>query len=221
MDANDRGFTLVELMIAMFVGLVVLAAVSAHFNIQKKHLANSELIAELHQNGRIAMDMMVREINMVGYNQRIDPAAAPIPRCTNALITASTPCVGITNAGANTISFSSDINGNGDITAGESNPNENIVYDVYSSGSIPALGRTSNGTKNPMVDYVESLTFQYYDDGDPGNITAVRENIRRVKVTIRVRTAKEDPSYIDATYGDHYRHYTLSSFAFPRNLAFP
>ena len=221
MDANDRGFTLIELMIAMMVGMVALAAVSALYTIQSKHLVRSEQIAELHQNARIAMDMMIREINMAGYNQRTDPVATPVPRCTDALITAGTPCVGITNAGANTISFSTDINSNGDIAAGESNPNENIVYDVYSSGGIPALGRTSNGTKNPMVDYVDSLTFQYYDDDEPGNITTSRENIRRLKVTVRVRSAKEDPNYADVTYGDHYRRYTLSSFAFPRNLAFP
>lgn len=218
MDGKDRGFTLVELMIAMAVGMIVLGAVYALFTVQSKHLANQELLAELHQNARVAMDIMVREISMAGYNQTTDPASiASVPRCTNALVTAGTRCVGITNAAADTISFTADLNGDGDTTANSSNPNENIVYDVYSSSGIQALGRTSNGTKQPVVEYVESLNFLYYKvDGTTATDVA---DIRRVKVTIRTVTAKEDPSYTDATYGDHYRRYTLSSFAFPRNLA--
>jgi len=50
-------------------------------------------------------------------------------------------------------------------------------------------------------------------------VTANLANIQRVKITIVIRTAKVDPNYTDATYGDHYRRYTLSSFAYPRNLA--
>jgi len=223
MDANDRGFSLIELLIAAAVGLIVLAAVSALFSVQSKHFAESEIIAELHQNARIAMDMMVREISMAGYNQPTNPATTPVPRCTNALVTAGTSCVGITttgitNAGTDNIRFSTDLNGNGAITANSSNPNENIVYDVYTTDGVQALGRTSNGTRNPVIDHVESLNFKYMaeDGSDPTD----RMDIRRVKIEIRVRSSRQDPSYTDATYGDHYRHYTLSSFVFLRNLAF-
>jgi type IV pilus assembly protein PilW len=218
MDINERGFTLIELMIAMAVGLIVLAAVSALFTVQSRHLANSETITELHQNARIAMDIMVREISMAGYNRPTDPATTPVPRCTDALVAAGTPCVGITNAGTDTISFSADLNGNGSVAAGSTNPNENIVYTVYTSGSVPALGRASNGGSNePVVEYLENLSFQYLDAS--GAATAVRENIRKVKITVRVRTARVDPSYTDPTYGGNFRRYTLSSFAIPRNLA--
>jgi type IV pilus assembly protein PilW len=223
MHTNDRGFTLVEILIAMAVGMIVLGAIYALFTVQSKYLTNQEQLTELHQNARAAMDMMVREISMAGYNQTTAPATiAAVPRCTNALVAAGTRCVGITNAAATAISFTADLNGNGDTTAGSSNPNENIVYDVYTSSGIPALGRTSNGTKQPVVEYVQSLDFKYYvPDGEaiPANETSNLANIRRVKITIVTRTAKEDLNYTDATYGDHYRRYTLSAFAFPRNLA--
>lgn len=226
MNTNDKGFTLVELMIAMAVGLIVLGAVYGVFTVQSKHLANQEQLTEMHQNARIALEMMVQEISMAGYNQTTNPATIPVPRCTNALVAAvpPTPCVGITNAAPDTIGFVADLNGNGSTTAGTANPNENIVYDRYYSSTSPSgvysLGRTSNGQKQPVVEYVESLKFVYYYDGTiqpttPDNLA----NIRRVKITIVTRTAKEDPNYTDATYGGHYRYYTLSSFAFPRNLA--
>ncbi|MEI8173707.1 MAG: prepilin-type N-terminal cleavage/methylation domain-containing protein [Deltaproteobacteria bacterium] len=229
MNTNDRGFTLVELMIAMAVGLIVLAAVYAVFTVQNKQLADQEQLAELHQNARIAMEMMVREISMAGYNQRSDdPTAAPVPRCTNALVAAGTSCVGITYAGSNTIKFKADLNGNGSITPDDpsdgDNADENVAYDADLSLSIKSLRRNSKYTKStssyqPVVEYVHLLSFAYYDGATPPAPTANLANIRRVKITIVTRTAKEDPNYTDATYGGHYRYYTLSSFAFPRNLA--
>ena len=223
METNDRGFTLVELMIAMAVGLIVLGAVYALFTVQSKHLATQEQLAELHQNARAAMDIMVREISMAGYNQTTNPAAIPsVPRCTGTTTASNAPCAGITNAAADAIGFVADIDGNGDTTAGGGgNPGENIVYDRYHSGTSPegvySLGRTSNGSKQPVIEYLDLLSFSYHEASD--NVTANLANIRRVKITIVIRTAKVDPNYTDATYGDHYRRYTLSSFAYPRNLA--
>lgn len=222
MNGNDRGFTLVELMISMAVGLIVLGAVYGLFNVQRKHLANQEQLAQLHQNARAAMDMMVREISMAGYNQTTNPVTiVAVNRCTGTAMASNTPCAGITNAAAGTIGFVGDINGNGSTTADSANPNENIVYDRYYSETSPAgvysLGRTSNGSKQPVIEYLDLLSFSYHDES--GTVTNNIANIRRVKITIVTRTAKEDPSYTDPTFGDHYRRYTLSSFAFPRNLA--
>lgn len=222
MNTNDRGFTLVELMIAMVVGMVVLGAVYALFTAQSKHLATQEQLAELHQNARAAMDIMVRKISMAGYNQTTAPATImAVNRCTGTTTASNTPCAGITNAAADTIGFVADINGNGNTTAGEANPSENIAYDRYHSETSPAgvysLGRTSNGSKQPVIEYLDLLSFSYHEAN--GNVTANLANIRRVKITIVTRTAKVDPNYTDATHGDHYRRYTLSSFAFPRNLA--
>jgi len=144
-----------------------------------------------------------------------------VNRCTGTTTASNTPCAGITNAAADTIGFVADINGNGNTTAGEANPSENIAYDRYHSETSPAgvysLGRTSNGSKQPVIEYLDLLSFSYHEAN--GNVTANLANIRRVKITIVTRTAKVDPNYTDATYGDHYRRYTLSSFAFPRNLA--
>jgi prepilin-type N-terminal cleavage/methylation domain-containing protein len=220
MDANDRGFTLVELLIAMTVGMIVLGAVYALFIAQSKHLANQELLTEMHQNARIAMEMMVQEISMAGYNQTTAPTITAVNRCTGTTTASNTPCAGITNAAADTIGFVADINGNGDTTAGTANPNENIVYDRYYSTTSPAgvysLGRSSNNSKQPVIEYLDLLSLSYYDAN--GNVTANLANIRRVKITIVTRTAKDDPGYTDAIYGHHHHHYTLSSFCVIRNL---
>ena len=65
---SDRGFTLVELMIAMAIGLVVLGAMYGIFTMHNKTFGTQEQIAEMQQNARATMDMMTREIRMAGYN---------------------------------------------------------------------------------------------------------------------------------------------------------
>ena len=70
MDYYDRnkesGFTLVELLIAMTIGLIILAALSSTFLMQRKAYDVQEQIVEMVQNARAAMDMMSREIRMAG-----------------------------------------------------------------------------------------------------------------------------------------------------------
>jgi type IV pilus assembly protein PilW len=204
---NNRGFTLVELIIAMAVGMIVLGAVYAVFIAQNKHLANQEQLTEMHQNARIAMEMMVREISMAGYNP-----------------TGATTRPGIVAAGANSITFSMDITDTGDTTkiadGLTDGPNEYITYDLYTtSDGIRALGRksTSSANRQPVVENVESLSFIYYDGATPPTPTAVLANIRSVKITIVSRTAKDDPGYTDAN-GHNHHHYTLSASCVIQNI---
>ena len=64
---GNRGFTLIELMIAMAVGLVLLGAMYGVFTMHNKTFGNQEQIAEMQQNARAAMDMMTRELRMAGF----------------------------------------------------------------------------------------------------------------------------------------------------------
>lgn len=208
---RSSGFSLVELMIALSVGLVVIGTAYTLFFTQNKQLGTQELISEMQQNARAAMDIVSREVRMAGYNRN---KTSPLPKCTGTTSTAAT-CAGIKNAGANTISFTADLNGNGDLTAGSANPNENIIYDRYSSSGVYALGRTSNGTKHPLIEHLDFLGFDYFDAN--GTATTNLANIREVQITIRTVVARPDPSY---TVNNGYRTYTLIARVAPRNLAY-
>jgi len=81
---------------------------------------------------------------------------------------------------------------------------------------VPALNRTSNGVKLPVVEYVDALSFAYYDG--EGNITTDLTAIRKIRISITTRTAQPDPYFTHPTAGDHYRRYQLESFVVPRNL---
>src|SRR5918998_6880846 len=62
------GFTLVELMISMGIGMVILAAVTTTFMSQTRIYNAQEQINEMQQNARGAIDIIAREVKMAGYN---------------------------------------------------------------------------------------------------------------------------------------------------------
>jgi len=199
----------------MLVGMIVLGALYNLFTVQSKILGNQEMAVEMQQNARMAMDILTREMRLAGFNPTVT-----LSKCAGTLPSSltSTPCVGIQGASTNSISFTSDINGNGDLTPGSSNPNENITYDRYESPSgsgIYALGRTSNGSKQPVVENIQSLTFTYLNSA--ASAAATIGAIRSIQVNIVARAAKPDPAY-PANGG--YRTYTLTSTVTPRNLAY-
>jgi prepilin-type N-terminal cleavage/methylation domain-containing protein len=71
MDAGgmaNRGFTLVELMIALFIGGIVMASVVTSFQSQQKTYLAQDQVVEMRQNARVAMDMLVRDIRMAGHD---------------------------------------------------------------------------------------------------------------------------------------------------------
>ena len=63
---KESGFTIVELLIAMTIGLIILTALSSTFLMQRKAYDVQEQIVEMVQTARAAMDMMSREIRMAG-----------------------------------------------------------------------------------------------------------------------------------------------------------
>ena len=196
MDYYDRnkesGFTLVELLIAMTIGLIILAALSSTFLMQRKAYDVQEQIVEMVQNARAAMDIMSREIRMAGY----DPTG----------LAGST----IVSTTSNSINFTLDITddaGTGPPDGDTNDANENITYLLYTTNSIQKLGRKSTASAiitQPVAENIEDLQIS-----QPGN---------SIRVVLIARTSKPDLDYTDPIYGDHYRRYTMTSVITPRNL---
>jgi len=196
----DRGFTLIELLIAMAVGLILLGAMYGVFTMYNKTVGVQEQIAEMQQTARVAMDIMTREIRMAGY----DPTGSA--------------SAGIVSASSNALTYTLDITdaaGTGPPDGDTGDSNEYITYSLYTTYGIQKLGRksTASATNQPVAEHVQSIAFEYFDEA--GTATATTANIRRIKVTIVVRTSKPDPKY---TTNGGYRTYTLSSVITPRNL---
>jgi len=196
---KENGFTLVELLIAMTIGLIILTALSSTFLMQRKIYDIQEQVVEMVQTARAAMDMMTREIRMGGY----DPTDAGFD--------------GITYD-ADQLQIQANIDDDDDIinTDGSYDDNENITYTYYDENSAypyQIKRKTGNGNFVSFAENIEAFTFNYLDSS--GNATTTTSDIRQIRITITVRSAKPDPDY-SANGG--YRTYTLTSFITPRNL---
>lgn len=196
---TQKGFTLIEMLIALTIGSLLLASLYNFYLGQKKTHALREQVAEMQQNARAGMELIVREIRMAGYNPT------------------RTPGVGIVAAGANSIRITMDLNGDGDVADAD----EDITYSLYDSGGDGDLDigrKPAGGTNQPVAENIDSLNFVYtLADGSTTTAPATPSQVRMIKVTLTARTAKPDLDY--PTNGGH-RTYTLESVITPRNLAY-
>jgi type IV pilus assembly protein PilW len=187
----------------MALTMMLIIALYGSFDIQYKHLNVQEQMADMQQSARTAMDRMTREIRMAGHNP---------------LRVTTSPAIGILTAAANAIQFSLDITGGtaaGEADGNTTSLNENITYGLFTAGGSQRLGRkaASGGDYQTVADNVQSVQFVYYDhDGNilSAPVSAVSQ-IRRIKVNLTLRTAKEDPGF-------GCRTFTLESYVTPRNL---
>jgi type IV pilus assembly protein PilW len=199
---HSPGFTIIELLVSMTISLVVLAAVAKTFTVQTRQNSAEEQMAQMQQNVRGALDLMVREIQMAKY----DPAGTAFPAGT----------YGITYS-ASQLEVKSDVaDSNGTISTATGSV-EDIIYAFDSTNFYITRTLGSSGTADIVADNITSFTFAYYD----ANGTAVTSagnsgSIRKVTITIAARTAKPDPGY---TTNNGYRTYQVTADITPPNLA--
>ncbi len=63
----QKGFTIVELMVAASLGLLILTGAISMFVGNKRMYTEQDEMGRLQENARFAMDMLVRDIRMAGY----------------------------------------------------------------------------------------------------------------------------------------------------------
>jgi type IV pilus assembly protein PilW len=66
--ANEKGFTLIELMIALVLFLIVIAGIYATFNFQQDAYMQTEARVNMVQEARAAQFFLARDIKMAGYD---------------------------------------------------------------------------------------------------------------------------------------------------------
>ncbi|MGR8950651.1 MAG: PilW family protein [Gammaproteobacteria bacterium] len=64
---RQRGFTIVELMVAATLGLLILAGAISMFVSNKRIYVEQDEMGRLQENARFALDLMIRDIRMAGY----------------------------------------------------------------------------------------------------------------------------------------------------------
>ena len=203
MNMKKNGFTLIELIIAVFVGGVILTAVYASINMAQRSSASVGRKVVTQQDARAVLDLMAMEIRMASYNPtNSNTIWSSIPACASMNITLTTANKGIQTASgavdANTIVIAMDLNADGII--GPPWANEYIEYSYNATDKT--ITRNSNcGGDQPILGGAGSATmvrndaagvslFQYFDSS--GVATTSIPAIRRIRITIVADTESND-----------------------------
>jgi type IV pilus assembly protein PilW len=172
---NQKGFTLPELLVAMMLSLIVLGAVSAVYRVQSHTVKVQEHRMEAQEYARVALDLMVREIRNAGYFPNRTPCGGNLP---NGIVARSNVM----------IQFVYDANGDGDC----GDTDENVTY-TYDPATLN-ISRTADGATQILTDgNITALNFVFYDYDE--NTTTVQANIKRVSVSLAVRSKSTDTQF--------------------------
>jgi prepilin-type N-terminal cleavage/methylation domain-containing protein len=211
---QSRGFTLIELMVAMTVASIVMAAIYSVYMGLTRSYTTQNAAADVQQAVRATIDFMAEDIMMAGLT---DPQ-----KDYGGLD------VGISAAGSYKISFNADRNMDGDTDASDSS--ENITYELVGTelritdhlGTETLIDNVINNnlpTPVPLFKYFmenDSDTptdndlikgydlINYYLLGDPLG-AGDRDDIRTVEISIIVEEPAGREGMVQRTYTTRVR----------------
>ena len=206
---KHEGYTLVEMVISIAVGLVIIAAIYAAVNMGQRSTVNIERKVAAHQDARAALELMSLEIQMASFNPTYAPNIWLAPgSCTPG--SGNQSYRGIQAATDSSITIETDINENGSVSGQNRNPNEIITYtydaanqyitrETGCGGNYSFLGampgdpravRVINTTAVPVFRYFDAQGTEITAAGLPAGIP----NIARIDITLWVETEDKDPN---------------------------
>jgi type II secretory pathway component PulJ len=187
---RQRGYTVVEVLVSIALGLVALGGFTAFNRFQLFALRNQAAQIDLQLAARTVVDLIAREVRRTGMD----------PLCSKSF-------EAIRRASSSEIRVRSDLNGNGSIGSGD----ENIRY-RYNSSSRAIERITSTGTDVLLEDVDPgSFMLSYYDAngtplspdwwGDEDDVltsfgylsSAQRAAVRRVRIRLSLTEKAVDP----------------------------
>ena len=225
---NKKGFTLVELLAAIGVGIIMLAAIYTAVTVGYRSSVAVERKVTAVDDARTALELMSAEIRMASYNPNFGLALWRNPAVCNAQ-SPNQVYRGIQTATANSIMAQMDISEN---TAIGDNANEIIQYTYDAANervtrgtncgpAQPFLGDTA-ASGNPRTVLVRNAAAQIpvfrYFNGSGAEILAASlpasiPDIRRIDITLVVDTEFVDPNT------NLRRRMIYSTSVIPRNHA--
>ena len=235
---KQLGFTLVELLVAMAMVGIVMAAVYSTYKSQQDSYAAQEQVAQMQQNIRASLYQLARDLRMAGFN----PQRAP--NVGGFVTQLPDDGVGDTTTDSATIAFTIDENANGVIDANDDD--EQIAYRLDNATDTLQKFRVSDDTWQTVADNIDALDFVYLDASgtditanviaNPTALYAVTnlsylDSIRSIEISIVARTGNIDKSFpgtpaynnqqgavILAAQNDNRRRRLLSTTILCRNM---
>lgn len=134
-----RGFTLIELMVSVVIGLIILAALAQIFATSRGAYHLEEGLARVQESGRFAMEFLAQDIRMAGY-----------AGCNSNGLTIGT----VSGSGPNTVCSTNFCNG---VSPGST------LFDFNPNGMS---GHRYTGTGNNLTDWTPALPSAFFANGE-------------------------------------------------------
>lgn len=158
---SQKGFTLVELLVAMAIAGIVMAAGYSMYISQQKAYQTTEDVTALQQNLRSALYFIEHDMRMAGYNP-----------------TRSTQAFSFTDIAPNSCTFLTDTNEDGALQ----NESERITYRLSGNALQKIYGTLTAQVPQTIADNITGLSFVWYNNA--GGTPANGGDVRRVQVTL-------------------------------------
>jgi prepilin-type N-terminal cleavage/methylation domain-containing protein len=207
---NLRGFTLVEMVLALAISTIVLAAIYSVFIIANKNFTTQNAAANVQQNLRSAIGLMARDIRLAG----LDPSGSDN--------------FGIAYAAQTKIRFTMD----SDVTSGDFNgivdqaDLEEITYGFQGNQIMQTLYETvtpppATPDAAALISNITNLNFAYLDDN---NTNLINFGLSPPRVPddklVDIRTVEILVTHEEPAGRDEMVSRTLTRRVECRNLAF-
>ena len=188
---NQKGLTLIEILIALAISAFVMAGIYSTFNSQYKSYMIQERIVAMQQNLRAGFYQLERNIRLAGFDPtgnagagiEYDPNFQPSSK--KETLTAN-----------NSITVSFDLNKDGDIN----DDNERISFYLYKSATTKTINlgmKRQNTTQyvRPIAENIDAINFIYLGaDGTP--VSNIKDT-KSVQIAIVARTEKNETGFIN------------------------
>lgn len=209
----QTGMTLLEIMIALLIGVFLLGGVLQIFIGSKQTFRMQENLGRLQENARFAMDFLSKDIRMVDYKECIDPA-----------FTLANPITGTNDDGTNdsdtvTISWSAA----SCATPANTTPVTTTIYSIQdgASGEPALFAKKDAADAQELVEGIEDVQVLYGEDlelASPpttagygvANYYVTADDVTdmakvvSVRIILTARTLDDNlTATADATAGDH------------------
>lgn len=184
---NNKGFTLVELMVTLAISTIVLAGIYAAYNAQMRSHVTQQVVVDIQQNLRSSMYYLQRSIRMAGLGVGagfVDDFTSFIEPYASSAVTRD----------ATNIAYTIDMDDDGEIDGSTGANVDNVDNELIAfrfNGNTLERYLPSIDDWQPVAENIDAANsgFSYLDAAN--NPTAIPAEIRSVQITITAQPVEE------------------------------
>jgi type IV pilus assembly protein PilW len=189
---SQQGFTLVEIMIAITIGLLMMAGILQISSASKESSRIQRNMSFVQENIRITMELLGRDIRQAGYYEDNDPAARILTPITPFVAATTTDGAGATNDDI-TMTYESNTDCLGQPTPVAADGNR-FAVNHYFIQNQRLMCDGNGGPPKPLVEGVENMQILYGENTDGDSRSANRyvtpeeadlNNVVSVRIALR------------------------------------